>query len=191
MRQFLGQTIDELLAHSGFLNLLMVFCRSVHGKLRFNRYDRSYDVRDLHGDVCEKMVKTMNRAKDMNKDILRPENIPDEKALFRWVYVLVLNRGLSKLRELKRRPQLTENPDEDFKIMDPAPGPERRLAGRELMGFTNDLRPERRSALMLWLADYSYRDIATILNKKGIKCSHVTVQKWIGDSLKFIARRAS
>jgi RNA polymerase sigma factor (sigma-70 family) len=180
-----SQSVDDLLTQEDFQKLLLIICQAVYRRLNLGRYDPAYGREDLFGDACEKLLKSRQR--------FRPDDIPNEKALFSWLYVLAFNRGLSKLREIKRqRPWLfpgkavEELPEEDSGI-----NLEREWAARELMGFMKSLPDERRRALVLRLEGNSYREVAQILEGEGIKVSHVTVQKWVEAGLQFVLAKAS
>ena len=180
-----SQPVDDLLKQGDFQKLLLRICQAVYRRLDLGRRDPAYGREDLYADACEKLLRSRHS--------FHPDAIPDEKAFHSWLYVLALNVGRSKLREIKRqRPWLfpgeavEELPEEDSGI-----NLEREWAVRELLGFIESLPEERRRALLLWLEGNSYREVMQILEGEGRKVSHVTIQKWVDAGLRFVIAKAS
>lgn len=180
-----SQSVDDLLKQEAFQKLLLIICQAVYRRLNLGRYDPSYERQDLYGDACEKLLKS--------RHCFRPERIPDEKALFKWLYTLVFNRGLSKYHEIRRHrlwllpsEAVEELPEEDSGV-----NLESEWVVRELMRLIETLPEERRRAILLWLEGNSSREIMRILKGEGVKVSHVTIQKRVDAGLEFVKAKAS
>ena len=177
-----GRPIEELLGHREFQSrgrrICAVIMRRYEGIMRAY-YGRSYDVDDLFGDACLNVVKFMST--------LRPNNVEDERAFFSWFFVLALNIVRSKVRKFEKAREegatLIHVPVDELQLADKRVQPEQESLRNQFLEFTATLQPHRRQAAVLWYEGNSAREIKAILNDRGIKCSHVSIQNWINECL--------
>lgn len=175
----LQRSIDDLLRHTKFQQLLRKTC----GRFNFRHFNGVYDRDDLYQDSHVKVEKSAHRLQ-VQGNILTEEDFSD------WLFVLVLNVLRSKDRQLNRlrRHGLQRSVELIEKLELRAP--EHDLDGgyflRLFLEFTKDDPEETKCFIDLWLIGYSLREIEESLKGqgKGSKASYGTVRNVINARIK-------
>jgi RNA polymerase sigma factor (sigma-70 family) len=165
--------INDLISHTVFLDRAQRICNWL-------ARGTSYDPKDMFQDLCLKLLMSGVR--------LCPDNIPNEKAFFNWLFVLALNMRRDDLRRNgKLRHQevsLSDILPEALSIIDPGISPEGDCLLSEFAQFSETLPEKTRRALALRQQGITYDKIAEILSRDDAKSmTNVTVRKWVRDSL--------
>lgn len=181
--------MSDLLRHSVFLDRGYRICRwHVRGT--------NQDAREVFNDSYLKVMAS--------KEKLRADNTPDQRAFFRWYFLLTLNMLRDQWRknrkEMKRVQSISysyeassneESSDTDsgIDIADSCVDLDGDCFLEEFQEFTNTLPTHHRRAIMLRLENYPdkgvpYEKIAKTLHSEGIIFSHVTIRSWVRASWK-------
>jgi RNA polymerase sigma factor (sigma-70 family) len=170
------ESMNALLEHPEF--------RRRGGKVCAALQQDQWDTEELFQDTCVKLLKYPSFKFTRN-------NIPDENAFFSWFYVIAQNIVRDKIRREKKSPRASI-PLEQISVPDLKVNLEDKSLISEFMGFSRTLPDPHRLAILCWLEGSSVREINKILNNEGVKCSHVTIQKWIKDAfINFRERNSS
>jgi DNA-directed RNA polymerase specialized sigma24 family protein len=141
----------------------------------------------------EAYMKTAKLFDEVSEDTAEADEktdlgqIRDKEDFYRWFYCLAFNVFRDELRRTKKEGSLlTDLSERNLTEADPSIDIESECLVSEFMEFiTKNLPAERRRAIALRQEGYTYREVADILNSEGVgeSPSHVTVRKWIKDSL--------
>jgi len=156
--------IDAVLAHAEFQRRLKRYS-FIHAR-------KKEDADDLCQEASLRVF--------LYQHTLSPENTPNERAFFGWLFVLTRNAFLSGLRS--RGVPIDDQLIEDIQVADGGPSPEDECYRREFVEFSKSLPDSHRLAVEYFLESYSFREIMRLLNAAGIRCSHVTVRTWVRDA---------
>ncbi|HEX8073064.1 MAG TPA: hypothetical protein VF546_24165 [Pyrinomonadaceae bacterium] len=147
----------------------------------------SYDVEDLFSEAQWRMIDYWHKREAAGR---APDatTFPNEQDFLGWFFVLSLNIVRGKLRPFKELwaegLTLIYVPIDDLPIADPRVKFERECLRTRFLEFTETLSTNHHRAAELWTEGYTARESRDLLNGMGIKCSHVTVQKWINAALR-------
>lgn len=168
------RAIDALLVHPWFTERAERICRYI------KRDEEA--AGELLQESCLKMLVLGRRQRVLNK-----LNIPDEKAFFRWFYVLARNVDRNNYRREHRGEThiaIDTLPQEGINLISPDTDLEGETFLAEFLESLKSLPEKKARAVNLRLRGHSNREIAEILNRAGIKCSHVAVHEWVKTALK-------
>lgn len=147
-------------------------CRWIVRRHYAQYQDAIYDANDLCSETCYKLLRCEDR--------LRPDNTPDEKTFYGLFFTIGLNIIRSRIRRIIKQRKMEMAADTE--PVDRRINPEQSCLVSEFMDFVKLLSAERQMAITLWMLEDSYREIALKLNRRGIICSHTTVQRWIKEA---------
>lgn len=181
--------IEDILGHRGFQSRGRQKCAGIMCRYRLIMhmyFSVSYDEDDLFWEVCERMFNHW-RKREAEGQALSEKDFVNESEFWGWFFTLALNIIRSKLRKFKsfREEGLTliHVPVEDLSIADTRFHPEWESFLKQFLEFIKTLPRKHRRAAQLWHEGYSSREMTTILNGEGIKCSNVSVLKWVKASI--------
>lgn len=166
--------LADLLALVEFLRRGERICRWIVSRHYAQYQDATFDAADLFSEACMKLLRCEHR--------LRPDNTPDEKAFYGLFFTAALNIIRSRIRRIIKQRKMAQASDAE--PVDRRINLERSCLLSEFMDSIKPLPDERRRAIVLWLLDYSYREIAVKLNRRGVKCSHTSIQRWVRDAIR-------
>lgn len=182
--------IEEILGHREFQSRGRQKCAGIMSKYRLIMsmyFGVSYDEDDLYCESCTRMVNYWHK-REAEGQAPSEKNFADEGEFWGFFFILAQNIIRSKLRKFKglREEGLTliHVPVEDLSIADTRFHPEWESFLKQFLEFTRTLPRNRRRATQLWHEGYSSREMTTILNGEGIKCSNVSVLKWVKAGLR-------
>lgn len=165
------QPVDALLEHPEFQRRGHELCR------RFARNRERAGT--LYQEVSIKVWKKV-------RDRFRPDDTREDGNFFGWLHEIArttsISMGRDETRQVVRMPA-ADRPVEEFNLAaraDDLDGP--LLLGEFLESIKS--RPDHHQlAIRLWTKTYCFREIARILKKRGVKCSHVSVRTWVRDAI--------
>ena len=186
--------IEDILGHRGFQSQGRQRCVRIMCKYRLIMrmyFGVSYDEEDLYCEACVRMVNFWHK-READDRAPSEKDFPNENEFWGWYFVLALNIIRSKLRKFKELREegltLIHVPVDDLPIVDCRVEPEWESFLKQFLEFTETLPLNRRRATQLWYEGYSTREVKTILNGEKIKCSNVSVLKWVKASIKAFAK---
>jgi len=159
--------IDELLENALFKRRLTVLCRLLAG----NEWE------DLYNDVCLKLWKAIRTFKP---DFKQPYG-----KFFAWLRKVTRNTFFDKNRGL--RPEIADVDPEELERVGARTEVDNQLEERKwrLREHVAKLPEKKRLAVMLYTREgYTTREVADILTRTGMKCTHASVANWVRGALK-------
>ena len=174
------RSIDDFLKELGFEDWLR---SRIYVEYDFRVFDRAYDPEDFILE-CEQKVRQAAPK-------LEPTSTPNRGAFLGWAKVLVNNTFLDALRKhnklqkhgLSRSSEPVEMIDTQALDIPFHIAYERKDLLKRFLTFLEDYPEGHRIAVRLRLQDYSseysFRDIAEELSKRGIECSYGTARLWV------------
>jgi RNA polymerase sigma factor (sigma-70 family) len=179
---------ESILEHAEFMKRARSICR----RICRGGPEPVYDADDLFADACGRVLE--HKRSFVRRGTLPPpqgptSKTPEEDDFFRWFYVVARNTYLSRLRKSRfgvNGPHVVfVSLEECRSIEEPGANLERENLLRDFREFMDKNLPTKdRLALELWVRGFTLREIAQTLDGEGVKCSHVSVRKWIQTGLK-------
>lgn len=160
--------VDELLENALFKRRLTTLCRL----LAKNEWE------DLYNDVCIKLWKVLQSS-------FKPDFREPYGKFFAWLNKVAKYTFFDKIRGLK--PEITDVTLEEIERVGARTEIDEDLEERKrrFWDVVAKLPDKQRLAVTLYVEyGYSTREVADILTKTGMKCTHASVAKWVRDALR-------
>ncbi len=155
-----NEPIDSLFEHPVFKRRLKIICRA--------SATNATDAEDLYNETCLRVWRKIDQFD------------PAKGSFFRWLRKVVRNLNINQFRRKSLVLDDTRS-EEQYDVRDPGADPIAQIIQLEMIKELNELILEQketgRLVLTYFFQDFSYREIAEILETKhGIRITHITVR---------------